>query len=359
MTLVLPQDHPYNTNSVEKILVTASYAKVDITVTKESSIDLHQFPLSKIRSFDWTWPVLVTETGPLWDTNAIVRFVARTGQNSLLGESSFQEGLINSWIEFSSTSLHLAVSAWVYPLKGLFQLSPQEIEIAKSSVMRLIKIVDDHLLHHTFLVAQRLTIADIILSLTIRDLYVHVFDEALCRTFQNLTRWFLTCINQSTFSSALQEHPQYLAHSYFDQIAGKKVSPESSQKEVALQQTSNEEVEASCSDVGEIEEREVVGTDSDGGGLAGGATTEGSDSDKKLIKKEKKKKVNKRDIVASSAAKAIQVVSKKEFLPRKLTDQDLFGKAIPSNYFSPQATKSKPHQHPGMPSVTQAIQQPK
>jgi len=351
VSLVVPQDVPYNTNSVDKVLVTASFANVDITLTKDSSIDLQQFPLSKIRSFDWSWPVLVTEAGPLWDTNAIVRFIARSSgsENGLFGQSAFQEGLVNSWIEFSTTSLQLAVSAWVYPLKGYIQLTPEEVEIAKNSVLRLLKIVEDHLLNNTFLAGERLTLADIILSLTIRDLYVHVFDDALCKTFQNTTRWYLTCLNQPSFSSALKEHPQYFAHSYIDSLV------QQSKQEVSLPQTTNEEAEGS--DAGEVEER-GFGTDSDGGGLGGGGTTEGSDTEKQLIKKEKKRKTR-RDIVAGTAARAIQVVSQKEHLPRKLTEQDLFGKAIPSNYYSPQATKTKTHKHPGHPSMTTLIHQPK
>jgi elongation factor 1-gamma len=355
----LPENNQnsFNQSSVDKILVTAHYANIDVAVTHQSPINLQQFPLSKITTFDWTWPVLITDDGPLWDTNAIIRYVARRGESQqLLGQSPFQQSQIDQWVEFSSTSLHLAVSSWTYPLKGYFQLSPADNEIAKNAVLRLLKIVEDHLKNHTFLVGDRLSIADIILSLTVRDLYVHVFDESLCRTYQNTTRWYLTCTSQPSFVSSVAEQPKYLAQSHFYEIhSNTKTTHSVVSRELSLEETHNEEAEGGEGEAGAVSDGGAI---SEGGG--GATTTDGSDNEQRLVKKEKKKKGYKRDIAAINASKAIQAVAQKEhYLPRKLTDKDLYGKAIPSAYTHPQPTKSQSSRHPSTPTGIQAIQQPK
>merc|ERR1711976_1077479 len=56
--------------------------------------------------------------------------------------------------------------------------------------------LNDHLLHHTFLVGERVTLADIVVACTMLSLYQNVLDPGFRKSFGNVNRWFTTIINQ-------------------------------------------------------------------------------------------------------------------------------------------------------------------
>merc|ERR1711915_929395 len=55
---------------------------------------------------------------------------------------------------------------------------------------------NDHLLTRTFLVGERISLADIAVACTLLNLYKHVLDPSFRKPFLNVTRWFTTVINQ-------------------------------------------------------------------------------------------------------------------------------------------------------------------
>merc|ERR1739838_1067945 len=69
-------------------------------------------------------------------------------------------------------------------------------ERAKEDIKTALKTLNDHLLTRTFLVGERLTLADIAVACTLLNLYKQVLDPAFRKPFLNVTRWFTTVINQ-------------------------------------------------------------------------------------------------------------------------------------------------------------------
>merc|ERR1739840_72627 len=59
-----------------------------------------------------------------------------------------------------------------------------------------LKTLNDHLLTRTFLVGERVTLADIAVACTLVNLYKQVLDPSFRKPFLNVTRWFTTVINQ-------------------------------------------------------------------------------------------------------------------------------------------------------------------
>lgn len=58
---------------------------------------------------------------------------------------------------------------------------------------------------HTYLVGERITLADICVACTLHPLYTQVLDPNFRKSFVNLNRWFLTLINQTQFKAILGE----------------------------------------------------------------------------------------------------------------------------------------------------------
>merc|ERR1711881_265722 len=72
----------------------------------------------------------------------------------------------------------------------------QHMERAKEDVKKAMKVLNDHLLHNTYLVGERISLADIAVTCTLLQLYQHVMDPNFRKSFENTNRWFSTIINQ-------------------------------------------------------------------------------------------------------------------------------------------------------------------
>jgi len=61
-------------------------------------------------------------------------------------------------------------------ISGAMQFNKSQTERAKEDVKKAMKVLNDHLLHHTFLVGERISLADIAVACTMFHLYQHVMD---------------------------------------------------------------------------------------------------------------------------------------------------------------------------------------
>lgn len=68
-----------------------------------------------------------------------------------------------------------------------------------------LSILNSHLLTHTYLVGERITLADIIVACNLLNPYKYVLDPDYRKPFGNVNRWFNTLINQPEFKAVLGE----------------------------------------------------------------------------------------------------------------------------------------------------------
>jgi len=68
-----------------------------------------------------------------------------------------------------------------------------------------LEILNEHLQSRTFLVGERVTLADIVVVCAFYKLYTMVLDTGFRKQFVNANRWFVTCVNQPFFKSVLGE----------------------------------------------------------------------------------------------------------------------------------------------------------
>jgi len=189
-----------------KALIAAEYNGVKLQREVVSG-DLSSFssnPLSLINSFDFILPVLQTESGFLWGSNAIARHVARlSSKGNLYGNSSYEQGLIDQWVDFSRNELDLPVQFWLRANSGEYSATKAAIEAAKEDLQKVFNVLDEHLLQRTFLVSNGITLADIAVSISLLPLFQHQDSAALRTPFVNVNRWFATCLHQPPFSSVV------------------------------------------------------------------------------------------------------------------------------------------------------------
>merc|ERR1712209_135558 len=89
-----------------------------------------------------------------------------------------------------------AACTWVFPCLGIMQYNKTASERAKEDIKKAMTALNDHLLHHTFLVGERVTLADIVVACTMISLYQNVLDPGFRKPFGNVNRWFTTAVNQ-------------------------------------------------------------------------------------------------------------------------------------------------------------------
>ena len=65
------------------------------------------------------------------------------------------------------------------------QFNKSQTERAKDDVKKAMKVLNDHLLHHTYLVGERISLADIAVACTMLHLYQHVMDPSFRYTDLN------------------------------------------------------------------------------------------------------------------------------------------------------------------------------
>ncbi|XP_035204597.1 elongation factor 1-gamma-like [Stegodyphus dumicola] len=146
-------------------------------------------------------PALETADGKcISESNAIAYYV---GNDKLQGATKLDQALILSWINFGDNEILPPAYTWIFPCLGLTQYNKQSTEKAKEDVKRVLKILNDHLLTHTYLVGESITQADISLCCNLLALYQLVLEPSFRAPYRNVNRWFNTLINQPEFKAVL------------------------------------------------------------------------------------------------------------------------------------------------------------
>ena len=188
-----------------KILIAAEYNNVDIAFTPDFKVGVDtKTPEFQKMSPTGKVPVLNTPQGALSESNAIARYVARYQRDSeLYGCSFFESGQVDSWVDFCSHDLELPVSMWIYPVFGYMPYNAAVTSKAKGDVTRALQVLENHLSDKTYLVGNKITLADITVISTLVYPFKFVADAAFRTPFPNVMRWFETCVNQPHFQAVI------------------------------------------------------------------------------------------------------------------------------------------------------------
>jgi elongation factor 1-gamma len=167
----------------------------------------------------------------LFDANAAAYYVSN---DQLRGVSLEDRAQVVQWVNYGCTEVESAVASWVYPALSLVESTPQLVQKAKDDLKQVFHCLDAHLKTRTFLVGERLTLADVSLAADLLLAYQHVADESFRTPFVNANRWFTTVVNQPNVRKCLGEvvlcvkAPEFCAKKHADH---KKASHETKKVE--------------------------------------------------------------------------------------------------------------------------------
>jgi len=180
----------------QKALIAAKYSGASLTVpadfvfgeSNKTAEFTKKFPLGKVPAFEGSDGTLLTES------NAIAYYV---GNDELRGGSdALARAQVVQWMCWADNEILPASCTWTFPCMGIMQFNKVAADRAKEDIKAAMNALNSHLLTRTFLVGERLTVADISVACTMLNLYKLVLDPAFRKPFVNVTRWFNTVVNQ-------------------------------------------------------------------------------------------------------------------------------------------------------------------
>uniref|UniRef100_A0A0D6R5U5 Uncharacterized protein n=1 Tax=Araucaria cunninghamii TaxID=56994 RepID=A0A0D6R5U5_ARACU len=173
---------------------------VETTVPVESADYKLLNPLGRVPTF---------EAPNGWDLTEVIAiaiyFASQNEKTTLLGKTKQDYAQIVRWLSFMNSEVLTSAAGWFRPLLGKDPYNKQNVEKAKKLTNDTVKVLEDHFLVNTFLVGERITLADIFATAIMSRGYEYVFDAEWRKQFPNSTRWFETMVNQPVWSAVVSK----------------------------------------------------------------------------------------------------------------------------------------------------------
>lgn len=140
--------------------------------------------------------ILKAADATLFDINAIAFFLS----NSQLRREDdlFASSQVLQWTNYAQNHILPAVSGWVIPSldTSVSKDMKTNAKVSKEDVLSALRTLDNTLHTRTYLIGERITLADIFVFIALLPLYEYVLDPHYRKQYTNLNRWFSTILNQ-------------------------------------------------------------------------------------------------------------------------------------------------------------------
>jgi len=175
-----------------RALIAAKYAGVEV---EKATLNPKDHPMGKC-------PLLQDGDVTIFTAGAAAKYIARG--TDLLGKTETDKILVDQWIEFCE-EIEGPSSAWVLPLILDVPACTVALKKAKGDIRKAMTVLNKHLLNCTYLVGERVTLADICVFASLLEPYRRVLDVGFRKGFNNLTRWFTMMAHQPNVAAIVGE----------------------------------------------------------------------------------------------------------------------------------------------------------
>ncbi|KAG8931975.1 hypothetical protein FRC01_000499 [Tulasnella sp. 417] len=183
----------------QRIRAVAAYGGVQLdlaegfesNVTNKSADYLAKFPLGKYPGFETPSGLCLTET------IAIARYVASQAKNSLLlGSTPEEEAQVDQWVSFGDTELFANGRIIGGLISGNVPYNKVIDNFYRERNTRALKHLESHLATRTYLVSERITLADISVASVLKSGFSWLIDPSERASVPNTVRFYETVANQ-------------------------------------------------------------------------------------------------------------------------------------------------------------------
>ncbi|KKY25472.1 putative elongation factor 1-gamma [Phaeomoniella chlamydospora] len=190
------------------LLAIAKENKLDVELVETNPPDgvttdyLKLNPLGKIPTFEGANGFVLTECIAI-----AIYFTSQNEKTTLLGKTKQDYATIVRWMSFGNSEVLPALGPWFRPLIGKDSYNKKNVEDAQKRSLKVISVLEQHFLVHTYLVGERLTLADVFVASLISRGFQFVLDKAWRSQNPNTTRWYETIINSAILKDSLDKFP--------------------------------------------------------------------------------------------------------------------------------------------------------
>ena len=103
-------------------------------------------------------------------------------------------------MSFANSEVLPTISGWFRPIIGRDPFNKKNVEDSRQGALAALKTLEDHLLVNTYLVGDRLSLADIFCTGLLARGFQYVLDKKWRQENPNVTRWFETIYNQPIYA---------------------------------------------------------------------------------------------------------------------------------------------------------------
>lgn len=108
-------------------------------------------------------------------------------------------------MSFFNSEIVPPLGNWFQPLVGRQPYNKKNVDDASKAVQTAIDVVEEHLLHNTFLVGERMTLADLFCAPLLNRGFQYFFDKQWRAQKPNVTRWYDTVVNQPIYTAVAKK----------------------------------------------------------------------------------------------------------------------------------------------------------
>jgi len=230
---------PDNARSTVLLAVAkANELDVELVDTRppNTSVDYQKLnPLNRVPTFHGADDFVLTEVIAI-----AIYFASQNEKTTLLGKTKKDYASIVRWMSFSNSELLPALGSWFRPLIGKDPYNKKNVEDGKAATLKAVNVLESHFLVNTFLVGERVTLADLLLASQASRGFQYVFDKSFRSEYPNITRWFETLVNQPIWK-AVVEKPIFVEEAVKYTPPKKEPKPAAAPKAAAPKPAADEE----------------------------------------------------------------------------------------------------------------------
>ena len=108
-------------------------------------------------------------------------------------------------MSFANQEILIPLANWFRPLIGRDNYNKKAVEDSQKASLKAVNVLEQHLLVNTFLVGERITLADLYATSILSRGFEFVFDKKWRSENPNVTRWYETVFHQPIYSDVAGE----------------------------------------------------------------------------------------------------------------------------------------------------------
>ncbi|KAK0651786.1 hypothetical protein B0T16DRAFT_504068 [Cercophora newfieldiana] len=130
-----------------------------------------------------------------------VYITSQNEKTTLLGKTKQDYASILKWMSFFNSEVLPKLGGWYRPLLGKEPYNKKTVEENQKAALKAVAVAEAHLQNNTYLVGERITLADLFAVGIIARGFEFFFDKEWRSANPNVTRWYETVYNQPIYSS--------------------------------------------------------------------------------------------------------------------------------------------------------------